>query len=134
MTILPLLVAAGLSTTAQAGDDGVGIRLKVNSDLFQIQNASMLDADGEEVENTDSKTTSMGFFQGAPRFEATYVINPNIEAGIVLGYSNVSEEAGGEAMGSQSGRRIGVTGSYNFKLGDDLRYRTLLETADVQLR
>jgi hypothetical protein len=123
MTILSLLVVAGLSTSAQAGD-GPSVRLKVNSDLFQIQNMSMLDADGEAVDDSgdsDSKTTTVGFFQGAPRFEATYIITPNIEAGIILGYSNVASEIGGEATGSQTGRRIGLTGSYNFKLGDGLR-------------
>ena len=120
MTLLPLLVAAGLSTSAQAGD-GAGIRLKVNSDLFQIQNVSLVDKEGEEIENSDSKVTTMGLFQGTPRLEATYVINPNIEAGIVLGYSNASNESAGEAMGSDSVRRIGLTGSYNFKLSDGLR-------------
>jgi hypothetical protein len=120
MTILSLLVVAGLSTSAQAAD-GPNVRLKVNTDLFQVQNMSLLDVDGEAIDDTDSKTTTLGFFQSAPRFEATYIITPNIEAGIILGYSNVSSEAGGEALGSQTGRRIGLTGSYNFKLGDGLR-------------
>jgi len=120
MTLLPLLVAAGLSQTAVAGDDGVGIRLKVNSDLFQVENYQGVNADGD-IENSDGKDTTFGLFQGTPRFEATYVITPAIEAGLVLGYANAKSEVAGDFSGNTVTSRIGVTGSYNFKLSDGLR-------------
>jgi hypothetical protein len=120
MTLLPLLVAAGMSQPAIAGD-GVGLRLKVNSDLFQVQNLQAVDKDGEDIDNATGKTTTMGLFQGTPRFEATYVITPNIEAGLILGFANASAESDGDWTSTETTRRIGVTGSYNFKLADGLR-------------
>jgi len=121
MTLLPLLVAAGLSQTASAGDD-VGIRLKVNSDLFNVSTAQGVDADGD-IEGATGKNTTMGLFQSTPRFEATYVINPNIEAGLVLGFANAKAVTGDDDDFSSHSttRRVGITGSYNFKLSDGLR-------------
>ena len=120
MTILPLLVAAGLSTSAQAGDDGVGIRLKVNSDLFQVRTTEAY-YDGEAVENSDTKTTTMGLYNGLPRFEASYIITPNIEAGLIVGYSSTKPEAAGEEGDQTTFSRLGVHAAYNLKLGDCLR-------------
>ena len=118
MTLLPLIVAAGMSQTASAKD--VGIRLKVNSDLFNVASTQYVNADGD-VDDTDTKTTTMGFFGTAPRFEATYIINPNIEAGLILGASNVTSEAAGDFTGHMTSRTVGITGAYNLKLGDGLR-------------
>lgn len=118
MTLLPLIFAAGMSQTASAKD--VGIRLKVNSDLFNVASTQAVNADGD-IDDTDTKTTSMGLFGSTPRFEATYIINPNIEAGLILGLSNVNSEAAGDFTSHMSSRSIGITGAYNLKLGDGLR-------------
>jgi len=109
-----------MSQSAIAGD-GVNLRLKVNSDLFQVQNIQAVDEDGEDIKTANGKTTTMGLFQGTPRFEATYVITPNIEAGLILGFANASSEADGEWDSTETTRRVGLTGSYNFKLADGLR-------------
>ena len=118
MTLLPLIVAAGMSQTASAKD--VGIRLKVNSDLFNVASSQYVNADGD-VDDTDTKTTTMAFFGTAPRFEATYIINPNIEAGLILGAANMTSEAAGEFTGHMTSRTVGITGAYNLKLGDGVR-------------
>ncbi len=121
MTLLPLLVAAGLSQTAVAGkDDGVGIRLKVNSDLFQVQTGKGVNAEGD-IDGAEGKSTNIGLFQATPRFEATYAINPNIEAGLVLGYGSNKSESDGDFSGHSVTRRIGITGAYSFKLSDGVR-------------
>lgn len=119
MTLLPLLVAAGLSQPAVAAD-GVGIRLKVNSDLFQVQSVQGVNADGD-IDDATGKSTTMGFFQGTPRFEATYIITPNIEAGVILSVANTTSEAAGDFSGHSTTRRLGVTAAYNLKLSDGLR-------------
>lgn len=121
MTILPLIVAASLSQTAEAKDDGVGIRLKVNSDLFQIQSAQAVNDSGD-IDGANGKSTTIGLFQGTPRFEATYVINPNIEAGLIVGMANVKSESDGDFSGHSTTRRIGVTAAYNAKISDGLRF------------
>ncbi len=119
MTLLPLILAAGMSQTATAGD-GVGIRLKVNTDLFNVANAQAVYQE-EDVENGDAKATTLSFFGGAPRFEATYIITPNIEAGLVLGYSDVKNEAAGDFVAQATNRDVGLSFAYNLKLSDGLR-------------
>ena len=118
MTLLPLIFAAGMSQTASAKD--VGIRLKVNSDLFNVASTQLVNADGD-VDDADTKATTMAFFGTAPRLEATYIINPNIEAGLILGAASVNSEAAGEFASHMTSRTIGITGAYNLKLGDGLR-------------
>jgi len=119
MTILPLILAAGMSQTATAGD-GVGIRLKVNTDLFNVASSQAV-YDEEEVDDGDAKATTLSFFGSAPRFEATYIITPNIEAGLVLGYNDVKMEAAGDFASQASSRNVGLSFAYNLKLTDGLR-------------
>jgi len=118
MTLLPLLVAVGLSTPAQAGGDGVGIRLKVNSDLFQVSSSEVY-YDGEAIDDSDLKTTTFGLYNVLPRFEASYLFTPNIEAGLILGYSNISTDVDDSAPTTSS--QLGIHAAYNLKLGDGLR-------------
>jgi hypothetical protein len=108
-----------MSQTATAGD-GVGIRLKVNTDLFNVANSQLV-YEEEDVDDGDAKTTTMSFFGGAPRFEATYIITPNIEAGLVLGYADMKMEAAGDFMGQATARNVGLSFAYNMKLSDGLR-------------
>ena len=139
MTLLPLIVAAGMSQTATAGD-GVGIRLKVNTDLFNVASTKPAGAesDSEEAEEGDeaadaaaaavatatipeTRATTIGFFQSMPRFEATYIITPNIEAGLVFGYAINYGEVDGLWATTETHRNVGVTFAYNLKLSDGLR-------------
>ena len=117
MTLLPILVAAGMSGTASAKD--VGIRLKVNSDLFQVASYELESGDGGDT--IDSSTTTMGLFGSAPRFEATYIITPNIEAGLIVGFADIKSEFSSDFSGHSTTRNIGITGAYNFKIGDGVR-------------
>lgn len=134
MSILPMLLVAGLSGTAQAADP-VGIRLKVNSDLFSIQK-SEAEYDGEAVDGTASTTNVINLFTAPPRLEVTYAITPAIEAGIIAGYASFKggpDDFDGDLYPNTL-TRLGVTGSYNLKLGDGLRgyvQPVLLRTSQV---
>ncbi|HCH61563.1 MAG: hypothetical protein CL927_11385 [Deltaproteobacteria bacterium] len=117
MTLLPFIVAAGMSQTASAKD--ATVRLKVNSDLFQVASYKIESGDGGDT--LDGSTTTMGLFGSAPRLEGTYIINPKFEAGLILGVADVQSEFSGDFSGHTTSRNIGITGAYNFKIGDGVR-------------
>lgn len=118
MTLLPLLVAAGLSQTAAAADDGVGIRLKLNTPLYNVTNATPVVGDNE---GDTLKTTTMGLFNSNSRFEGTYLINSNIEVGVIAGLGSTNTSVDGDVQIRGSNRMLGLTGAYNFKIADGLR-------------
>lgn len=123
MTLLPLILALGFTTDAHAkgkGDEKVGVRLKYNAPLFS-QTTGKVTVDGEEPDGFEpTKTNALTFLNGANRTEITYLLGDGIEVGGLVGYSRGKSVTDGDETGLYSDLTIGVTGAYNFKLGDGL--------------
>ncbi len=121
MTFLPLLLAAGLTGPAHAGDDGIGIRLKVNTDLFQVQSGTPVVND-EAQDDQNTKITTVGLMQSRPRFEVTYGVIPNLEVGAIVGYSTQKTTTGNEVSDPNTDTRLGLTAAYNVNISDGMRF------------
>ncbi len=127
MTLFPVLLALGLvANPAHAkkkkkkGDDAIGLRLKLSTDLMAVDKAQ-LNYDGQDVDNADTRTTTVGIFDTQPRFEATYTIVKNIEAGLIFGVSQQRGTAGDAEVPPSRHSTIGLTGAYNYGLGNGLQ-------------
>lgn len=133
MTLTPILLAFGLLTQpalakkkGKKKDDGVGLRLKLSTDLMALQ-TTQLNVDGSDVDNGDTRVTTIGLFDSSgvtgrgPRFEGTYTFMKNVEAGLILGYSQARGTAGDAEIPLARHSQIGLTGAYNYGLGNGLQ-------------
>ena len=123
MTLLPLILALGITTDAHAkgkGDEKVGVRLKFNAPLW-TQTTTKVTIDGEEPDGFEpTKTSALTLLNGQNRTELTYLLGDGLEVGGLLGYSRGKSVTDGDETGLYSDLTIGVTGAYNFKLGDGM--------------
>jgi hypothetical protein len=125
-----LIILGGLllSTPALAKgkkkDKGVaakksGVRVKMTQNLFDISNDWGV-ANGEEGDKTKTQTISLleGSPVGTGRTEITYKLKNGFELGGIVGLSNSDVDFDGDDVSKAMTYTAGLTGAYNFDLGD----------------
>lgn len=122
MTIVASLLALGLfAGTAEAKKkDGMGIRLKMGSDLMTVE-STKAEYDGTDVEGTESRTNTISLFEYGQRFEATYFLGDGIELGGILGFTQSRGTIGDAEDPADRNLTLALTGAYNIGLGSGVR-------------
>ena len=121
----PLVVAAALVFSGPAlakkkgvSPDGNGIRAKLSQDFFGRQSDwQIVDGDPGDKTYTDSLT----FLNGAGRLEVTKLIGKGLEIGGMASYTFTDQKTDDDGIAAGQAYSIGLTGSYNFKLGDNTK-------------
>ena len=126
MLTLPVVLALGLITApahakgkrkGKKKDDGIGLRLKVGTDLASVDRYQT-EYDGKEVDGADKRITGLSLFESGSRLEATYSFMKNAEAGLILGYSQARGTQGDAEIPVGRHTALGLTGAYNVGLGN----------------
>ena len=120
LIVLAALVFSGPALAKKQGvsPDGNGIRLKVTQDFFGRQSDwQIVDGDASDKVYTDS----LNFLNGGGRLEVTKLIGNGLEVGGMLGYTFLDQKTDDDGISAGQGYSIGLTGAYNFKLGDNTK-------------
>ena len=88
---LALLSALLLPTVALAGDDDAGgkIRIKLDTPIFSRDTLSTTNNDSDKT--SSQTTTGITLGTGGARLYGGYVLSPNIELGLALGFASTSD-------------------------------------------
>jgi len=122
MTLVTSLLALGLfAGPAEAKKkDGMGLRLKVGSDLMAVE-SSKVEYDGSDVDGSDIRTNTISLFEHGQRFETTYFLGDGVELGGMLGFTQARGTQGDAEDPPDRHLGLALTGAYNLGLGSGVR-------------
>jgi len=123
MTLVTTLLALGLvagPAEAKKKKDGMGVRLKVSSDLLAVE-SSKQEYDGSDVDGSDARTNTISLFEHGQRFEATYFLGDGVEVGGMLGFTQARGTVGDTEDPPDRHFALALTGAYNMGLGGGVR-------------
>lgn len=119
LVVLAALVFSG-PALAKKGvvAEGSGVRLKMSQDFFGRQSDWQID-DGEVGDKT--YTDSLSFLNGGGRLEVTKLLGSGFEIGGLASYTFLDQKTDETGISATQGFTIGLTGAYNFKLGENTK-------------